>query len=128
MTNTVTELIAWLKTNPGLAATDALYFRGQVADSATNAGSRLVSVQAVGGDTGVLLDMQEVRVLVFGPQNNPAGEMAVIETALKTMQQRLKTDYKACDIAQIKVIGGIIGPGRTTEDRPWYEINLQLIV
>ena len=128
MTNTVTELIAWLKTNPGLTAVDALYFRGQYSDTAANTTRRLVSVQGVGGDTGVLLDMQEVRVIVLGPQGNPAGEMAAIETALKTMQQRLKTDYKACDIAQIKVIGGIIGPGRTTEDRPWYEINLQLII
>ena len=127
MTNTITELIAWLKTNPGLLATDALYFRGQVADNAANATRRLVSVLSVGGDDGVLLDMQDVRVMVFGPKGNPAGEMVTIETALKTMQQRLKTDYKTCGIAQIKVIGGIIGPGRTLEDRPWYEINLQLL-
>jgi len=128
MTNTITGLIAWLKTNPGLTAVDALYFRGQYSDTAANTTRRLVSVQGVGGDTGVLLDMQEVRVLVLGPQGNPAGEMAAIETALQTMQQRLKTDYTACDIAQIKVIGGIIGPGRTLEDRPWYEINLQLTI
>ena len=128
MTNTITGLIAWLKTNPGLTAVDALYFRGQYSDTAANTTRRLVSVQGVGGDTGVLLDMQEVRILVLGPQGNPAGEMAAIETALQTMQQRLKTDYTACDIAQIKVIGGIIGPGRTTEDRPWYEINLQLTI
>jgi len=128
MTNTITGLIAWLKTNPGLTAVDALYFRGQYSDTAANTTRRLVSVQGVGGDTGVLLDMQEVRVLVLGPQGNPAGEMAAIETALQTMQQRLKTDYTACDIAQIKVIGGIIGPGRTAEDRPWYEINLQLTI
>ena len=128
MTNTITGLIAWLKTNPGLTAVDALYFRGQYSDTAANTTRRLVSVQGVGGDTGVLLDMQEVRVLVLGPQGNPAGEMAAIETALQTMQQRLKTDYTACDIAQINVIGGIIGPGRTTEDRPWYEINLQLTI
>lgn len=128
MTNTITGLIAWLKTNPGLTGTDALYFRGQYSDTAANTTRRLVSVQGVGGDTGVLLDMQEVRVLVLGPQGNPAGEMAAIETALQTMHQRLKTDYTACDIAQIAVIGGIIGPGRTTEDRPWYEINLQLTI
>lgn len=128
MTNTVTELIAWLKTNPGLTGTDALYFRGQITETTENASRRLVSVQGAGGDTGVLLDMQEARVLVFGLQGNPAGEMAAIETALKTMQQRLKADYKTCGIAQIAVIGGIIGPGRTTEDRPWYEINLQLMI
>jgi hypothetical protein len=127
MTNTITELIAWLKTNPGLLSADALYFRGQVADTPANAARRLVSVLGVGGDDGVLLDMQEIRVMVLGPQGNPAGEMAAIETTLKTMQQRLKTDYKTCGIAQIRVIGGIIGPGRTTEDRPWYEINLQLL-
>lgn len=127
MTNTITELITWLKTNPGLLTTDALYFRGQVADNATNATRRLVSVLGTGGDDGVLLDMQDVRVMVLGPKGNPAGEMAAIETALKTMQQRLKTDYKTCGIAQIRVIGGIIGPGRTLEDRPWYEINLQLL-
>lgn len=128
MSNPITELITWLKTNPGLRETDATYFRGQYNDTAANADRRLVSVQGVGGGDGVLLDMQEVRVLVLGPKGNPAGEMAAIETALRTMTVRLKDDYRACGIAQIKVIGGIIGPGRTTEDRPWYEINLQLMI
>lgn len=128
MINPITELITWLKTNPGLSGTDALYFRGQYNDTAANASRRVVSVQGVGGDDGILLDMQEVRVLVLGPKGNPAGEMVAIETALRTMAVRLKDDYRACGIAQIKVIGGIIGPGRTTEDRPWYEINLQLTI
>ena len=127
MSNTITQLIAWLKTNPGLAAGQADYFRGQVSDNANNAGRRLVSVQATGGGTGVELDASNVRMLVWGPQNNPAGEMVAIENSLKAICQRLKTDYKTCGIAQIAVIGGIIGPGRTMENRPWYELNFQIL-
>lgn len=128
MTNVTTELIAWLKTNPGLAATDALYYRGQVTDDASNTTRRLVSVLAVGGPAaGVELDAMNYRLMVFGPQGNPAGEMAAIEDALKTLSVRLKTDYKTCGVAQIRVIGGIIGPGRTLENRPWYELNFELL-
>jgi len=127
MTNTVTELIAWLKTNSGLTGTEARYFRGQVIDDSTTASARLVSVLANGGSAGLELDPVNARVMVFGPRQPPAGEMQAIENALKTLSKRLKTDYRTCGIAQIKVIGGIIGPGRTTENRPWYEINLQLL-
>lgn len=125
--NIISELIAWLKTNPGLGASEARYFRGQLKDDATTPGQRLISVLAVGGTPGVLLDKNLVCVMVLGPQNNPAGEMAAIEDALTALTKRVKDDYKACGIAQIAVIGGIIGPGLTTENRPWYEINLELI-
>lgn len=128
MSNNLTELIAWLKTNPGLAPADADYFRGMVTDNNGNLTRRLVSVQVVGGQrAGVELDVTNVRLLVFGPQSNPAGAMVAIEDALKTMCQRLKTDYKTCGIAQIAVIGGIIGPGRTDENRSWYELNLEIL-
>jgi hypothetical protein len=128
MTNNVAELIAWLKTNPGLEAANADYFRGQVADTAANSARRLISVLPTGGgQTGVELDASSIRLMVFGARDNPAGQMAAIEDALKDVCKRLKTDYKTCGIAQIAVIGGIIGPGRTLENRPWYELNLQIL-
>lgn len=127
--NPLTQLIAWLKTNEGIASGQADYFRGVWKDNANNAQRRLVSVIAVGPNAdGILLDKAGFRVLLLGGQTPVAGESEQLHNILDAIRQRLKEDYKTCGVAQIKVIGGIIGPGATTEGRPWYEINLQLII
>lgn len=127
--NTLSRLIDWLKTNPGIGPGQADYWRGIWKDNATNKSKRLVSVMAVGGPAGgVLLDQVNYRVLLLGPQDPPAGESEALHDVLTALCKRLKIDYSACEIAQIRVIGGIIGPGLTTENRPWYEINLQLLI
>lgn len=117
-------MIEWLKLQDWLSS--AAYFRGPWVDDANNRESYLVSLAGSGGGgTDVFTRKQNIRVIMLGPVN---GNTRTIEDiATETVRRTLLDDYQACSIAQIEVIGGIIGPGITTENRPWCEVNFQLI-
>jgi hypothetical protein len=125
--NNIDALIEWLKVEQAL--TDALYFRGPWTEDGNNNDKYLVSLAGSGGiggsGAGIHTRKQNIRIIMLGPVD---GNTQIIEDiAAATVKRTINQDYRACGIAQIQVIGGIIGPGITTENRPWCEINFQLI-
>lgn len=117
-------MIAWLKLQDWLSS--AAYFRGPWVDDPSNADKYMVSLAGSGGGgSGVFTRKQNIRVILLGPIDGNTQTLDNI--AAETMSRTITGDYQACGITQIEVIGGIIGPGITTENRPWCEINFQLI-
>jgi hypothetical protein len=122
--NNIDALIDWLKINPTLVGAD--YFRGPWEENENNTDKFLVALMGNGGGgQSPYTRQQNIRVIMLGPINGNTQELDNI--AASTLNRLLSGDYKACGIAQIEVIGGIIGPGITTENRPWCELNFQLI-
>lgn len=122
--NNIDALIEWLKVEQAL--TEAVYFRGPWVDDTSNLEKYMVSLAGSGGGgSSVFTRKQNIRVIMLGPIDG--NTQTLDDIAASTLRRTTSGDYKACGIAQIEVIGGIIGPGITTEGRPWCEINFQLI-
>lgn len=123
------ELIQWLKDNmPELA--DAEFHTGQWSDSTANAGKRLVSVMANGGQgTREETDYTGFRVLFLSPKegNKLPGEKLAIYRLAELVRSRIKENYRTCNTAQIRLIGGIIGPGTTEGNRLWSQLQFETI-
>lgn len=123
------ELIQWLKDNmPELA--DAEFHTGPWADSTANATKRLVSVMGNGG-RGTLeeTDYAGLRVLILSQKdgNKLAGEKIAIYRLAELVRARIKENYRTCNTAQIRLIGGIIGPGVTEGNRLWSQLQFETI-
>jgi hypothetical protein len=122
--NNIDALIEWLKAEQAL--TDAVYFRGPWVEDDNNRESYLVSLGGSGGGgSNVFTRKQNIRVIILGPVDG--NTQSLDDIAAQTLRRTLSGDYTACSIAQIEIIGGIIGPGITTENRPWCELNFQVI-
>lgn len=120
----IDALIEWLKLQDWLST--AVYFRGPWVEDDNNRDSYLVSLAGSGGGgSNVFTRKQNIRVVMLGPIDG--NTQTLDDIAHSTLSRTLSDDYKACSIAQIEIIGGIIGPGITTENRPWCELNFQVI-
>jgi|SRR5215217_100854 len=121
------ELTEWLKLSPDLA--NHKFFVGLWSDSSSSAGDKVVSLMSEGGPSrDVDVGRRNVRVRIMTEQNATStanAKKALVYTS-EQLTQRLRTDYRTCGIAQIRLIGDIIGPGQTAENRLWCELNLQL--
>lgn len=122
--NNIDAMIEWLKLQDLLST--AVYFRGPWVDDSSNRDKYMVSLAGSGGGgSSVFTRKQNIRVIMLGPIDGNTQTLDQIAAA--TLSRTITGDYTACGITQIEVIGGIIGPGITTEGRPWCEINFQLI-
>lgn len=131
--NTLTPYEAlsdWLKEDPQWAA--CVFYRGPWRDLEPNRNRRLVSLVEEPGRVDVHQQMYMYRVVLVGPldwESQPAELKA-----LRDLMQRIITritdgeDFEPCGVAQLEVIGGIMGPGYTDTARPWYGVTLQLTV
>lgn len=124
--NPVDSLRDWLKETPALST-----FKEQLgpwSDTSANLTDSLFSITQQGGRRGMPeTRFPQIRLVLLGPQKGRSAAHALGDTA-NAIADRLQNDYQACGIAQISLLGDIIGPGYTAEDRPWYELNLELII
>ncbi|MNJ16345.1 hypothetical protein D3C77_106060 [compost metagenome] len=127
MITPINAIKAWLEADPLWASYQFSLARGFWRDSPTNATKRIAQIAMTGGAAPIAdVSRNTASLILLGPQKGTADAPAIEEIAEK-IRQRLFTDYKACGVAQIRLVGGIIGPGYTAEDRPWYELNLEIL-
>lgn len=122
------EVLAWIMAVPEFAA--YVPSRGMWVESASLDDKRILALYGEGGgNPGPIERYPRVRVLILGKrgERNIAGAVAELAAHADLLAQRAFTTYKTDCIAQIRMIGDIIGPGYTTEDRPWFELNTELI-
>lgn len=123
------SLSDWLKEDPTWSACQ--FFRGPWRDLEAYRNQRLVSIVEEPGTVDVHQQMYTYRVVLVGPLDweKRVGELKVLRDLMQNLVVRLTgEDFTACGVAQIDVIGGIMGPGYTDTGRPWYGITLQLLV
>lgn len=120
----------WLKEDLDLAA--CVFFRGPWRDLEANRNRRLISLVEEPGTIDVYEQSYNYRVVLVGPLDweSQVGELTALRALLQAIVTRLTSgeDFQACGVAQIQVIGGIMGPGYTDTGRPWYGVTLQLTV
>lgn len=118
---------AWLEADPTWGAKGFQFALGKWTDSPTNAQSRIALLSQGGGRAPVPdVGFDGVSLVLLGPQKGQMQAGAIQQIAVD-IRQRLFTDYKVCGVTQIRLVGGIIGPGYTTENRPWIELSLEVI-
>ena len=118
---------AWLEADPTWAAKSFQFALGKWTDSPNNAQSRIALLSQGGGRAPVPdVGFDGVSLVLLGPQKGQMQAGALQQIAVD-IRQRLFTDYKVCGVTQIRLVGGIIGPGYTTENRPWIELSLEVI-
>lgn len=123
------SLSTWLKEDPTWAA--CKYFRGEWKDLEPQRNSRLVSILEEPATIDVHQQWYTYSIVLVGPTDweSKAGELKALRDLMQVLVTRITgEDYQACGVAQIDVIGGIMGPGYTDTGRPWYGITLQLLV
>lgn len=119
----------WVKKDPALAACQI--FRGPWSDVAGQENDRLLSIVEEPGLIDVHQQTYLYRVVLVAPKNwdKLNQETKALRDLMQVFVTRLTgDDFQACGVAQIDVIGGIMGPGYTETGRPWYGIVLQLLV
>ena len=129
MSSPLADLLAWIQDTPGASAFVAS--RGPWVESDANRDKRLLCLIAQGGaGPDVAARFQRVRVLILGKrgERNTAGALLELENFANALVGRTLTDYKKGCLTQIRAIADILGPGYTTEDRPWWELNFELII
>lgn len=124
------SLSDWLKEDPEWAA--CVFFRGPWRDLEANRNRRLISLVEEPGTIDVYEQNYHYRVVLVGPLDweSQVAELKELRELLQGIVTRLTDgeDFQACGVAQIQVIGGIMGPGYTDTGRPWYGVTLQLTV
>lgn len=122
------EVLAWIMAVPEFAG--YVPSRGMWVESASLDDKRILALYGEGGgNPGVIERYPRVRVLILGKrgERNVAGAVAELAAHAELLALRTFTEYRAECVAQFRMLGDIVGPGYTTEDRPWLEINLELI-
>lgn len=118
----------WLQSDPLWAGYGFQFAQGKWVDTVASATQRICYLTAMGSqvssEPSVFYD--SVRITLLGPQKGGA-QMKEIRDIAYAIRQRTVTDWRNCDVARFQVQGGPVGPGFTTEDRPWMELNLRLI-
>lgn len=123
------EVLAWIQAVPEFAA--YVPSRGLWVESAALDDKRILALYGEGGgNPGVIERYPRVRVLILGKrgERNVAGAVAELANHAEILAQRAFAEYRSGCLTQIRAIGDIIGPGYTAEDRPWFELNFELIV
>lgn len=127
MTNPLEAVREWLEADPNWAGYQFSLARGIWRDTAANAAKRIAALSMNGGRAPIAeVSYNLVSLILLGPQKGQADAPAIEAIAIG-IRDRLFNDYKACGVAQIRLVGGIIGPGFTAEDRPWIELSLEII-
>lgn len=125
MISPITALETWLKADPAWTSYGFDMFRGPWADSPANANKRLCALAMNGGRSPTQATYRIVSFIMLGPRNGRADAPA-LEAIAVSLDERLKTDFMTCEVAQIRLLSGIVGPGYTAESRPWYELQFEI--
>lgn len=116
----------WLEADPNWSAYAFDLSRGIWRDSTTNRTHRIAQLMQNGGRSSIAdVSYNVVSLILLGPQAGMT-DAPQLEIIAEGFRQRLFSDFKVCEVAQIRLLGGIVGPGYTAENRPWYELQLEV--
>lgn len=122
------DFVAWFSATPGAEAYTRA--RGQWNDSTMAADKRFAVIQFQGGpkpDVDRYTVTVDLILLGKKQERQVAGALPDIEQFAYSLVQRSMQSWCSGRITAIRSIGGVIGPGFTAEDRPWYRLSFQLV-
>ena len=122
------DFVTWFLETPG--ADQYTRARGSWVDSATNDAKRFAVFQFQGGPKpDVDRFSASIDVLILGKkgERNVAGALPDIEAFVYSLSRRTLTNSCSGSITSIRTQAMPVGPGYTTEDRPWYRLSFLLM-
>lgn len=129
MSYTPAELfLDWLTTY--VTTTGYSVSRGMWLESDANSGKKYVAVWINGGRPPIagVVQYPNIRVVVSGRRNGRAlGDTSEVEQLAYDIMEAAITDHATGCIANIRPLGSIQGPYYTDADRPWYQVEFELI-
>lgn len=114
------ELRDWLVTLPGTAG-----FRYSMG-AWTEQPGRVIALWQDGGRSFIDEDYPLVRVLLVGERDSPQDAAQLLALA-ESIRAAARARDCAGDYVRATPVGGIVGPGKTTEDRAWVEFTLEYL-
>ena len=101
------------------------YTLGQWVESAQD--KRYCVIQPAGGMAPNVEDRRpRFRVLLIGGRNKRQDAMSLIADASILIDETLNNSAP-CRVAGIKALGEVIGPGYTSENRAWVQVDFELV-
>lgn len=97
-------------------------------DQAADKTKFMVSIQQQSGGAPVL-DVQTAnyRVVLLGPQDGKMHKNKIMSDADLLIKAAIKREIMPCGAANVRSLGAAMGPGLTQENRPWAQLNFELI-
>ncbi len=127
MTTPYDDFVTWFNGTPG--ADGFVRARGRWRDTPDTLQKRFVVFEfQSGGKPDVDRISPVVSVLILGKQGESAvaGAFPELEKFAYSLVQRSMSSACCGKITGIRAISTPMGPGFTTEDRPWYSLSLEL--
>lgn len=122
------DFITWFNETPG--ADQYTRARGTWVDSPTNDTKRFAVFEFQGGpkpDVDRISVSVDVLLLGKKGERNVAGALPDIEAFAFALVQRSLAVSCTGNITSIRAQAMPVGPGYTTEDRPWYRVSFLLL-
>lgn len=122
------DFVTWFNETPGAA--DYTRARGTWVDSPTHDLKRFAVFQFMGGPKPDVEHFSaSIDVLLLGKkgERNVAGALPDIENFAYDLIRRSLTNSCSGSITSIRSQAMPVGPGFTTEDRPWYRLSFLLM-
>lgn len=97
-------------------------------DNQNNKAQFIVSIQQQSGGAPVV-DVQNAnyRVVLLGPQDGKKHKNKIMSDADLLIKAAIKREIMPCGAANVRSLGAAMGPGLTQENRPWAQLNFELI-
>lgn len=127
--NVLQEFYEWMRGYADLSGYEVS--RGAFIESEDNASKRFIVLQAQGGRRpGVVERYPAVRLLVMGSRHERqvSGGIIELEDFASGLIDYANNNFRTDCFSYLMPLSDIIGPGFTIEDRPWYELNFEIIV
>ncbi|KAA0910683.1 hypothetical protein [Pusillimonas sp. ANT_WB101] len=122
------DVKAWIQ---AIIGSGYAYSMGMWVDNASNSASKICSIQAGGGSPPVVdTRHQRIRVVLLGGREQTPGgasDKATIMTDANALVRATLNGPVPCGTATINTISEPIGPGYTTESRPWVEVSFEIL-
>lgn len=97
-------------------------------DNQNNKTQFIVSIQQQSGGAPVV-DVQNAnyRVVLLGPQDGKKHKNKIMSDAGLLIKAAIKREIMPCGAANLRSLGAAMGPGLTQENRPWAQLNFEMI-
>lgn len=99
-------------------------------DNASNKDEYIVSIQQQSGGAPIVdLQTANYRVILLGPQPklDKIEKLKIMSDADLLIKAAIKREIMPCGAANVRSLGAAMGPGLTQENRPWAQLNFELI-
>lgn len=117
--------IEWVKATVGQ---EYLYSRGMWIDSPAVNDKFIASVQQMGGSAPDVEDrIIRFKVILLGPRDG-RKHVIPVEQTMESLAQAALGDSSPCGAASVRAVGEAVGPGYTSENRPWYSLDFEVLL